>query len=106
MRHSRIGVLALSYMMLAGMRGAFAIDLSAARAAAVRDAETQGQALYDAASAANTQVDGEVVRAARALISDFCDLKYRALVIDTGKGPQVYFLALPAKDGDIVFGRH
>src|SRR5690349_17469601 len=107
MKYSRIGVIALSCVMLAGMRVAFAIELSATQSAAVGDAEAQGQALYDAAKATTTPTDGEVVRTAKGLIRDFCALEYRALVINnTTNEPQVYFLALPAKEGDVVFGRH
>lgn len=93
----------LAFVVLASVGGARASELSAAESAAVSDAETQGQALYVAAAKTDTAGgNDELVQSARARINDFCDFKYRAVVI----GPAVYFLGQPAATGDIVFGRH
>ena len=67
-------------------------------------AEVQGQALYAASKQDTAKDNGEVIGAAKALISDFCDLNYQPVVLDTTEGRIIYFLATPPKAGDFVFG--
>ena len=63
----------LTMVVLAGANVARASELTDAQSVAVRDAETQGRALYAAAAKTDTAVDNDdLVKKARARISDFC----------------------------------
>lgn len=93
----------LTMVVLVSANVARASELTEAQSAAVRDAETQGRALYAAAAKTDTAAgNDDIVKKAWARISDFCDFKYRAVVV----GPSVYFLGQPAAANDVIFGRH
>ena len=100
--------LVLAILMLVSASGARASELTEEQSAAVSGAETQGRALYAAAAKTDTAAAGtdEIVKKARSRISDFCDFKYRAVVVGTSDSPIVYFLAQPARASDIILGRH
>jgi hypothetical protein len=96
---------AIAAMALLFYLNALADDIPSQLSADVAAAERDGRILFDTSSHPAAPED-PVVAAARAKISDFCQISYKAVVVPSQPVPIVYFLgAVPPKDG-MVFGRH
>jgi hypothetical protein len=79
--------------------------IPAEQVATVAKAEAMGLALYEAAKADSPSND-TLVSDARAMIADWCRLSYKPVVVGSGQDANVYFIAQPDRQGDVVFGRH
>jgi|SRR5712672_107339 len=84
---------------------ALADPIPAEQVATVAKAEAMGLALYEAAKADSPSND-PLLSNARAVITDWCPLSYKSIVVGSGDNANVYFIAQSANQGDVDFGRH
>lgn len=71
----------------------------------ISQVEASGRSLFDAFGS-DTARESEAVTAAKEKIKNFCDFKYKSVVIAKDGKNVVYFIALPPAQGQIVYGRH
>ena len=102
---TRVPVLAAIVCVFLGCLPAYAADIPDDLKADVALAQARGAALFETAKTFEPTDDTKpTIEAARSLISDFCDFKYRPIVVQESASQLVYFVA--EKNNDIVMGRH
>lgn len=82
-----------------------AADVPAQFSPAVKKAEIEGRALFEAFTH-SSYPDSKSIEVAKKRITDFCDFKYVPLEVKLEDKSVIFFIAESENQSEIIFGRH